>query len=163
MSHYISIRFSGIVKHRYRPLFQSTHSGLLGGWGNSFINDKYDSLGCFIPMHTDFIAQRWKDDPWECTFDYDSGLWEFQCSVDTTQCSWLKWERSFIPKYIDEVIHYETYEETENTWAGDYSRLSTFKDGKFKLIGYIDQNGKLHNTQTNSFRRNVFRQQYRYV
>ena len=144
MSLYISLRFKGIVKKEFRDNFEKI--AMYGKWDES--DDKIlktfgqDRSARFIPCAYSIMVDRWNDEPFETSYNKDTGEWIFQADINIHSFPWNEWIEEIIPYCMEYISHFETSYES---WGSDYKTtcLEEFNDGKFNLLGWIDENGKI--------------------
>lgn len=144
MSLYISLRFKGIVKEKLREKFQSI--ALYGNWKTS--DDKILSTfgknrcASFIPCAKSIMVDKWMENPLQTKYNKNTGEWEFQVDLNINTFPWIEWLEEIVPYCMESVSHFETCYEA---WGNNYKTtcLEEFRNGKFNLIGWIDENNEL--------------------
>ena len=115
MGHYhiVSLRLKGIVKKEYRAAFEP--AALRGEWAKVPISpcgwfaNEYDQPE-LIPTGKVELMKDWLKEPWERSYDPETGEWIFQCEFDNTlnySFFWKAFDEVIIPHCMECVERYE--------------------------------------------------------
>ena len=143
MSLYVALRFKGIVKQELRELFEPI--ALEGRWDESpdpvlrDFGEAYPRAG-LIPRGACCIIDRWKKEPWERSYNKDTGEWIFQADINTRSVPINEFFNEIVPYCMESVEHIETWYEAWET-SEQYTALEKYENGKLKLIGWLDTDG----------------------
>lgn len=149
MSVLVGYRFKGIVKKEFRDIFEPI--ALEGKWNESpdeFLNSFGSNWSARkIPMAHSGYAKRWRKDPWQRSYNKETGEWKFEADFNFSSFPFEWWEPHIIPYCMESVSHYEKWEEVwADAWDGDpdreYTRLLKFENGKYIKLGWFDIDGK---------------------
>lgn len=124
MGMYTGLRLKGIVKEEYRPvIYDLMESDVIEDWSDlmQLFNDlefigEFSTLSrsSFIPFGSlSYMPNSWEigEEGWITEFDYDTGYWQFQCSLknyDSEIQVFLDTVANIIMESIEYVeVHYE--------------------------------------------------------
>ncbi len=147
MSLYATVRFKGIVKKELREIFEPI--AMEGKWRESpdpFLRDFGET--CMnqsgIPCYTVYSIERWNKEPWERSYNKETGEWIFQAEPNTRRSfNFLDWEDEVIPYCMESVEHYESWMEPLDGPYEYTTYLQRFQDGEWIDIGILDEDGNL--------------------
>ena len=135
--HIVSLRLKGVVKKEYRAAFESV--ALRGEWAKVSLSpcgwfaSEYEQPE-LIPTGKVELMKEWLKEPWERSYDPETGEWIFQCEFDNTidyGLFWSAFDEVIIPHCMESVELYEWAE-----WHG--SAEAPVHSGIKKLI-YADR------------------------
>ncbi|MGM1044834.1 MAG: hypothetical protein ACQEXX_01670 [Bacillota bacterium] len=140
MGDYTGLRCKVVIKPEYREEFEYLHNELQYEWSESNIDFLREygeySRATFIPCGClSYMPDEWEDTPlgsdgkpdwrnstatdgFEGSFDRESGLWTFQCSLKNYDRTIQYFFENVLNKVAETTVHLEYYFE--------YSRRSTF-------------------------------------
>ena len=97
-----------------------------------------------IPCYTVYSIERWNKEPWERSYNKETGEWIFQAEPNTRRSfNFLDWEDEVIPYCMESVEHYESWMEPLNGSYEYTTYLQRFQDGEWIDIGVLDEDGNL--------------------
>lgn len=109
MSVLVGYRFKGIVKMELREIFEPI--AMEGRWSESpdeFLRDfGRDPNAWKFPISYTGYVRRWKETPWQRSYNKTTGEWIFQADMNLATSPFEWWEPLIIPYCMESVFHYE--------------------------------------------------------
>lgn len=147
VSFYFSYRMKGTVKKELREIFEPI--ALEGKWkeaSNPVLREfgELEPVTRYVPCGFVIGPKRWKEHPWERSYNKKTGEWVCEFSINSHGCDWLSWENEILPYCMESIQYYESRSEE----SGEFSVLYEFdEDWEKKPIGYMEEAGVVHSIQ----------------
>ena len=142
MSLYESLRFKGIVKKEYREIFEPI--ALEGRWEESKepgLRDFGDYPEAYrFPMSLPSMVERWEKEPWQTSYNKQTGEWIFEAEVNARKISVYDFLYDIVLFYMESAEHIETWDEEWEYHDGS-TRLEKFEEGHFIGCGWFLPDG----------------------
>ena len=148
MGMYTGVRCKVIIKKEHRDEMNRLHDELNYMWDEStldFMKEYGDySRATFIPRGClCYMPDSWEKEPYdkygdgvpsdgfETNFDFDCGLWSFQCSLKNYDSTIEYFIENVLSKIVEDIIHFEVFYEED-----EYSTLYELKNGEIIVKTY---------------------------
>lgn len=143
MSLYAALRFKGIVKKELREIFEPI--AMEGLWRESpddFLRKfgKANRISYAIPCYNSHIIEWWQKEPWECSYNKETGEWIFQSDINQYSFPFDEWMDEIVPYCMESVSHFETWFEDFDYYS-EYTCLEKYENGEYTILGHFYKDG----------------------